>query len=149
MVLSATTEVGVVGGWAAAGQQSKAQWKADTAERYNGLLDMVTLAQLSQAFPEASWQGVLRNGWVSMSMDLLLADRRFLEVCLYTNLAGLGVSPKRGDTYASSEHDRSYDCGRGWLRSPAFTPKWRHVENSYLDGSPLCYPSALALEPAP
>ena len=34
---------------------------------------------------------------------------RFLKVCLYTNLADLGVSPEHADTYASAQGDRSYD----------------------------------------
>ena len=55
------TEVHDAGAGSAAAIQSLEQWREDIAVRYDGLLSSVTLAQLSQAFPEASWllRGVL------------------------------------------------------------------------------------------
>ena len=120
--LEALTECAALGVPVPGARQSKASYLDATASRYARLLEGVTLSQLAQCFPESSWASVQQNGWATVPMDLLLADRRFLKVCLYTNLADLGVSPEHADTYASAQGDRSYDSGHGWLRRPAMTP---------------------------
>ena len=119
--LSALNESADSGAGVPAARQSKQLYLAGVTSRYDQLLGSVTLAQLGQGFPEDSWQSVVRNGWATLPLHLLLADKRFLRVCLYANLADLGVSAERADTYESAQGDRSYDCGHGWLRRPAFT----------------------------
>ena len=120
--LSALNESSDAGAGVPSSRQSKQGHQTDVASKYAQLLEGVTLAQLGQAFPEESWQHVLRSGWATLPLHLPLADKRFLRVCLHTNLADLGVNPERADTYASAQGDRSYDSGHGWLRRPAFTP---------------------------
>ena len=46
-------------------RQSKQEHQIDVASRYAQLLEGVTLEQLGQAFPEDSWQHVLRSGWAT------------------------------------------------------------------------------------
>jgi hypothetical protein len=110
--LSALNESADSGAGVPAARQSKQLYLAGVTSRYDQLLGSVTLAQLGQGFPEDSWQSVVRNGWATLPLHLLLADKRFLRVCLYANLADLGVSPERADTYESAQGDRSVaHCG--------------------------------------
>ena len=121
-VLSAIVEVGRAGGSVPAGMVSKQRLVATASEEYNSMIDAVTVKQLADGFPEEAWQRTLSNGWSSTPMPLLMLDKRFLKICMFSIMADLGVDPLRADTYASADGNRNYDKTWGWSRNPAFNP---------------------------
>ena len=95
---------------------------ATQAADYEELLQQVSLKQLAEAFPSDAWQHFEKTGWAAMPMQLGALDKRFLEVCTLCNLANLGVTPTRADSYLNAEGQAGYDYTNGWLRNPATTP---------------------------
>ena len=94
---------------------------------YKELLQRVSLEQLAEAFPSDAWQHFEKTGWAAMPLQLGVLDRRFLEVCMLCNLANLGVTPARADTYLNAEGQAGYDFTNGWLRNPGTTPNGSFV----------------------
>ena len=94
---------------------------------YEELLQRVRLDQLAEAFPSDAWQHFLETGWAAMPMHAGELDRRFLHACTLCNLANLGVTPTRADTYLNAEGQAGYDFTNGWLRNPGTTPNGSFV----------------------
>lgn len=101
---------------------TKASHLATQGAEYEELLQRVGLEQLAEAFPSHAWQHFVETGWAAMPMQLAELDKRFLQACMLCNLANLGVTPTRADTYLNAEGQAGYDFTNGWLRNPCTTP---------------------------
>ena len=111
-----------------------------TTERYQRILNDLTLCKLAKLVSDTVWKDYQDGGCLQCNLNLGAGSQRMAQLLTLVTLAEHGVDPTNASTYPNFGAKSGNDTDYGWHRNPAFS-KMQY----YLATHPYVYRTAVGL----